>query len=72
MSLPNSSGVRPAARAAAPPPVLPPGVRERQPGLGGAIANAVWDVSAPTPPSPRSPLTPVGVFEAIRHTAPSR
>jgi hypothetical protein len=32
-SPPNSSGVRPAATAAAPPPVLPPGVRARSHGL---------------------------------------
>ena len=33
MSLPNSSGVSPAASAAAPPPVEPPGVRARSHGL---------------------------------------
>ena len=33
MSLPNSSGVRPAASAAPPPPVLPPGPRSRFHGL---------------------------------------
>ena len=33
MSLPNSSGVNPAASAAAPPPVEPPGVRVTSHGL---------------------------------------
>src|SRR5439155_9842198 len=33
MSLPNSRGVSPAASAAAPPPVEPPGVRPRSQGL---------------------------------------
>jgi CO/xanthine dehydrogenase Mo-binding subunit len=42
------------------------------PGLGGAIANAVSDALGSAAAIPALPLTPARVFEAIRRDTPSR